>query len=141
MKRYRSIGRSGTGVLLATGLVLLLGGAAQTAAARAPSLAGTWAMEGTGPAGFVAAGGRVATLAIHQRGRTLAVQIRSGGATYTATGTSYWPKPRVSLTWRMATVGTVRFDGTLQPGSTRVLGAWADARGDDGGALLVRLSR
>jgi hypothetical protein len=98
-------------------------------------------MEGTGPAGFVAAGGRIATLAIHQRGRELVVQIRSGRATYTAKGTSYLPNSRVSLTWRMATVGAVRFDGTIQSGSTRVLGEWTDSRGDDGGALLVRLSR
>ena len=128
-------------VLLAAGVAAGSDSEAQAAPAPAaiPSIAGTWAMEGTGPAGFVAAGGRGATVVIHQRGHTLTVSIQSGGKRYSATGASYWPQPRITFKWQMRSVGAVHFDGALQKGHARVLGQWSDARGDDGGALLVRV--
>ena len=109
-----------------------------TAATRPASLSGSWAMQGTGPAGFVAAGGRVATLQVRQRGHALTIAIRSGTRTYAATGTYGNPTAGLRFSWRMP-AGTVRFIGTVQAGGSRAIGLWQDAHGDDGGAILIRL--
>ena len=110
-----------------------------TAATRPASLSGSWAMQGTGPAGFVAAGGRVATLQVRQRGHALAIAIRSGTRTYAATGTYGYPTPTLRFSWRMPAAGTVRFTSSVQAGGARAIGNWIDDHGDDGGVVLIRL--
>jgi hypothetical protein len=105
-----------------------------------PNLGGIWALEGTGPAGLVNLGGRIGTLRLRQHGHTLTFTLTSGRHHYPGTGVAAWPPPRLALTWRMPTVGIVRFAGGVQAGG-RVLGQWSDGHGDDGGALLVRVGR
>lgn len=105
-----------------------------------PSVTGTWAMEGTGPAGLVASKGRLATLIIRQHGHTLTGTLRAGSHTYPLTGFYYYPKPTLTLKRQLPHVGVVHLSGTLQRGATRVLGLWSDARGDDVGTILVRVA-
>jgi hypothetical protein len=107
--------------------------------ATMPSLAGTWALYGTGPAGLVAKSGRLASMQIRQRGHTLTVTLHTGSLSYPATGIYYWLQPRVTLKWRMNQVGEVHFQGEVQAGGSRILGQWSNARGDDGGAYLTRI--
>jgi len=104
----------------------------------APSLAGTWAMEGTGPAGLVNTGGRIAIVLLRQHGHTLTLTLQSGGRRYGAAGTYSWTSHNMGVRWRMPAAGLVRFSGIVQAGNTRIIGQWADSHGDDGGAILVR---
>ena len=117
----------------------VLGSAAARPVPAPAGIAGAWALQGTGPAGLVAAGGRLAIIQIRQTGRALSVTLRSGAHRYAATGS--YTAPTVRFTWRMPAAGLVRFTGTVQRGGSRILGLWSDGHGDDGGALLVRLPR
>jgi len=120
-------------------LVAAAGMPGQAAAAIPTSLSGSWAMRGSGPAGLVAAGGRIATLQVRQRGGALTIAIRSGTRTYAAAGTYDYPKPSLRFSWRMPAAGTVRFTGSVQAGGSRAIGNWIDDHGDDGGVVLIRL--
>jgi len=127
-------------ILLAATLPLVAAAAIPSAAAAIPtSLSGSWAMRGSGPAGLVAVGGRIATLQVRQRGHALAIAIRSGTRTYAATGTYGYPTPTLRFSWRMPAAGTVRFTGSVQAGGARAIGNWIDDHGDDGGVVLIRL--
>ena len=106
-----------------------------------PQLGGTWAWEGTGPSGLVAHGPRLATLTLHQHGHALTGVERTGNHSYALLGTYYYPKPDITLRYSLKHLAAVRFSGALQHGGTRILGQWTDARGNDGGAILVKVVR
>jgi hypothetical protein len=135
----RILSRAALGAILA--VAPLVSNPALARTTTMPSLAGIWALYGTGPAGLVAKSGRLATMQIRQRGHSLTVTLHSGSHTYPATGIYYWPQPRVTLKWRMNRVGEVHFQGDVQAGGSRILGQWSDACGDDGGAYLTRIGR
>ncbi len=134
--------RRGLRVSLLSGVLLAGWGAAAQAAssAAAPHLSGTWALEGTGPAGLVASGGRLGTLHLQQQGHQLRFTLSSGRQRYRGSGVVAWPPVQLRMTWKMAGVGTIHFEGGLQAGG-RILGQWSDGHGDDGGAILVRVAR
>ena len=105
------------------------------------NLDGTWAWEGTGPAGLTPRASRLATITIRRRGHRITGTLTSGAHAYELTGTYYYPRPTLTFKWRTPKAGLVRFSGTLQRDNTHILGQWRDAHDSVGGALLVKVAR
>ncbi len=126
-----------TGLRLAA-LVTSVGIGARTYPTPPPVL-GSWRWMGTAPSGFVRQGTQEAQVALTLHQGHLWCFVSTGRHRYAADARYVPAQQQLQLT--IYTVqGHVRVQATMLKGNQRLIGTWYDARGDDGGFVLVRIN-
>jgi hypothetical protein len=106
-----------------------------------PPILGSRRWMGTAPAGFVGQGTQEAQVTLTLRQGHLRGLVSTGRHRYAADARyiSAQAQRQLQLSVRTAQ-GRVRVQATMLKGNQRMIGTWYDARGDDGGFVLMRLN-
>jgi hypothetical protein len=94
---------------------------------------------GTAPSGFVRQGSQEAQLTLALQQGHVRGLVSTGRHRYAADARYTAAQHQLQLTVRSAQ-GSVRIQATMLKGNQRMIGTWYDARGNDGGFVLVRIN-
>ena len=96
-------------------------------------------MDGSAPSGFVRQGTQQSQVTLTLRQGHMRGIVSTGRHRYAADASYISAQHQLQLTVRTAQ-GSVRVQATMLKGNQRMIGTWYDARGNDGGFVLVLIN-